>query len=496
MRTRLSILFVTAVLVHLLACAHEPTQTDPVQTGPAQEYLNENLGIQINFGSEWLLHTSRETAPLYLQDGIPANKGPNDSPLYVGVRAGTQAFARAMVEPVELDTLSFFRRFIEVFGGDLEVVSARYSAEADAVRWIYRARKGVVDVTFHETLTVLNGKAFRLGLWSNTSVFEKYVSEFDEIATRFQFEKNGQWHASFEGIDASLSSEGLEYVELTPQIVEERVANTCDGKRRGFLWRVEHAGGVLYLFGSIHLGHPDFYPLPDAAEQAFQDSQFLVLEMDASTPESQKAAAEIGTLGMLPEGQALEDVLAPDRYRHLLDSLEELGLPIASFSRTRPWLLATAISVIKFQSLGYEAEDGIEAYLVGKKGDREVLELESMQEQLELLSSLDGDLFLAYTLAMLDDFDEVSEQMVAAWYCGQEDELAVIVLKDHSEQGISIAEIMERMIYDRNETMASSIEALMDSPGNHFVAVGVAHLIGPRGIPTLLRARGFDVVRE
>ena len=39
-------------------------------------------------------------------------------------------------------------------------------------------------------------------------------------------------------------------------------------------------GDVVWLFGSIHVGTEDFYPLPDYVEEAFEGSDRLAVEVD------------------------------------------------------------------------------------------------------------------------------------------------------------------------------------------------------------------------
>jgi len=48
-------------------------------------------------------------------------------------------------------------------------------------------------------------------------------------------------------------------------------------------------------------------------------------------------------------------------------------------------------------------------------------------------------------------------------------------------------------LYARNVAMAEKIGAVVTSSESHFVAVGAAHLVGPRGILALLRQKGFTV---
>ena len=51
---------------------------------------------------------------------------------------------------------------------------------------------------------------------------------------------------------------------------------------KGFLWKVESAGATIYLMGSLHFATADFYPLRPVIEEAFDESDTLVVEVDVA----------------------------------------------------------------------------------------------------------------------------------------------------------------------------------------------------------------------
>jgi uncharacterized protein YbaP (TraB family) len=52
---------------------------------------------------------------------------------------------------------------------------------------------------------------------------------------------------------------------------------------------------------------------------------------------------------------------------------------------------------------------------------------------------------------------------------------------------------MKRLLDDRNPRLATAIDALHTGGRSVFAAVGSLHMIGPRGLPALLRERGYVV---
>jgi len=51
------------------------------------------------------------------------------------------------------------------------------------------------------------------------------------------------------------------------------------------------------------------------------------------------------------------------------------------------------------------------------------------------------------------------------------------------------------MVYSRNASWIPQLDDLFTT-GGAFVAVGAAHLRGPRGVVELLRAKGYTITRE
>ena len=66
----------------------------------------------------------------------------------------------------------------------------------------------------------------------------------------------------------------------TEQITEAPEASQNEGSSP-ILYRVtDKNGNILWLFGSIHIGREDYYPLPDYVQKAFDEADMLAVEAD------------------------------------------------------------------------------------------------------------------------------------------------------------------------------------------------------------------------
>ena len=72
---------------------------------------------------------------------------------------------------------------------------------------------------------------------------------------------------------------------------------------------------------------------------------------------------------------------------------------------------------------------------------------------------------------------------------GRPDRIASLTQKELG----NFPEAQKLLFDDRNHAWVEKISSYLDQPKVYFITVGAGHLAGPRGVPALLRARGFRV---
>ena len=265
--------------------------------------------------------------------------------------------------------------------------------------------------------------------------------------------------------------------------------------QKSFLWKVQSKSATVYVLGSLHALKREMYPLPGVIEDAFRKSEVLVVEANINEMPLE------GIMGMLegamyPGDEVLESHLSKETYERANARLSKFGMPIEFFRKSKPWFLALMITALEMQRLGFNPEYGIDSHFLKKAaGRKRIMELESVTYQMNLFSTLpegDQESFLLYTLRDLDILAREMDGLARAWSTGDTEALETIVLRGVQDDPRMI-QIYEKLIYERNGTMASKIEGFFETGGHYFVVVGAGHLVGKKGIIELLKEKGYSV---
>src|SRR5436190_2446081 len=186
-----------------------------------------------------------------------------------------------------------------------------------------------------------------------------------------------------------------------------------------FLWKASSPTTEVYLFGSIHLGKKEFYPLAKEIEAAFERSKFLVVEADESKYDAGKLQQLGLEHGLYGPDDSLSKHASPETMKALGALCEGLGIPTASAEHMKPWLLSLSLSSLTLIKQGYSPDLGIDRHFTrAAKDKKEILELESMEYQIKLLAGLSEELqvkFLELTVEEAANAKERMEKIVGAW---------------------------------------------------------------------------------
>jgi len=271
----------------------------------------------------------------------------------------------------------------------------------------------------------------------------------------------------------------------------------ADTPLRGTLYRVRHHGNTAWLFGTIHVGKPTFYPLEREVTAALQTAGKLVLEIDIrDNAPFQRALHAHGTYA---NGDSIERHLSQESLSLLRLALDRYDMPLDSMRHFKPWLLANMLIGLDLERHGYDRTHGIESFLLSTAGKaKAVQELESAEYQMSLYDDMTDAMqeqYLRENLAELADGNALrkAQALIEAWASADGNAVEQF-MRDSANEKTASSEFMQKVLLDRrNPEMARKIAALLEQEKSSFVGVGLLHLMGDAGVPTLLKAKGYEV---
>jgi len=265
--------------------------------------------------------------------------------------------------------------------------------------------------------------------------------------------------------------------------------------QKTFLWKVRSKTNTVYVLGSYHLSKKEIYPLNQKIENAFDQSDIMVVEAnvnDIKKVDIQKLVDSALYLDL----ETLEKHVSTETYELIKKESGRLGLPLEMINRQKPWFLALVLESLELLKLGFDPNYGIDKYFISKaEGKKKILELESLDYQIDLLSNLsdkDQELFLIYTLKDLNIMEQELDKLTQAWISGDTKSMETILTRSVSEDK-RLSSIFEKLIYERNRKMVSKIEDFLRTKEVYFVIVGAGHLVGNQGIIEILKGKGYLV---
>jgi uncharacterized protein YbaP (TraB family) len=264
---------------------------------------------------------------------------------------------------------------------------------------------------------------------------------------------------------------------------------------RALAWKVSRGGGVVYLIGSVHMLTSDFYPLAPALDTAFKDSDLLVEEADLNEMLSPTTQFSMLSKGMLPAGQTIDKVISPATMA-LVNQHTGGILPIEALKQFKPWFLAMTLEAMEWQSAGFDASLGLDKHFFDRAQaeGKTTQGLETTDFQISLFDGMTRDQqerFLAETLKGVDSEKASVAKLTGAWKAGDVATIERLVMADVKSDPV----VYDRLLVARNRNWMPKIEALFSRPRHAFVVVGAAHLVGPDGLVSMLKAKGYQVTQ-
>lgn len=263
-----------------------------------------------------------------------------------------------------------------------------------------------------------------------------------------------------------------------------------------FLWEISGEEGEFYLMGSLHFMPQGSYPLSDEIYNALNNSDLLAVELDLRELDQQLIQQYVQENGLFHDETRLEDVLDENTYEKVIELTGDFGLAESQINLFKPWYASQVISDIIFQEIGFEAAEGVDLHMIQKaeEQDIELFELETFEEQMDMISTMDMDLQVAVlkdTLADLDYQADTLVELVDKWHDGEVEPIYEFLFANRKENP-DIEEYYQKVFDERDSNMKEGILELLPDYDKPFVVVGSGHIINNEGLLYLFENAGFE----
>lgn len=255
------------------------------------------------------------------------------------------------------------------------------------------------------------------------------------------------------------------------------------------LWEAKGLSNTVWLLGSIHVGREDMYPLPQPMLQALADSPVLVVELNISSVNS----SDMMKQASYPLGQNLKQDLPPKLYQEVINQSRKYHLPELMIRRFRPWMVALLLESLSLTSMGLDPQLGIDYYFLNLAEDKRIIELETLDEQMNVFQTLSLEEQIAYLSSTLRQDKlrrKILDIMVRAWIEGDTQTVSRLYSPRNMKAN---PQLYQNLLDNRNQNMSVKIEEFLRQGENHLVIVGLAHYSGPDSIIAILQTRGWDI---
>jgi len=259
------------------------------------------------------------------------------------------------------------------------------------------------------------------------------------------------------------------------------------------LWEVQGRANRVAILGSIHFLRPGEQELAPAILRAYEEADFILMELDLDDLDAVSAQATTKQLGMDPNGRTLDQLLGERAYTLAQSRARDLGLDLDALRPFEPWIAAIMVTQLQLDRLGFDAQSGVEQRLLrlAARDHKEIRGLETLEAQLTIMDRLSPRAQREFLLESLDeaaDMEERIEVIVSAWEAGDTATLEREFLGELRGQ----RELYERLVVERNRAWAQQLAPLLERERRDvLVVVGTLHLVGPDSLLGMLGHAGF-----
>nr|MEA2797665.1 uncharacterized protein [Phenylobacterium sp.] len=264
------------------------------------------------------------------------------------------------------------------------------------------------------------------------------------------------------------------------------------------LWRVTSPTSEVYLFGTLHALQPETHWRTPAYDAAYAKASVVWFEADLGAADAATVGLILNQYGVDPD-RGLSEKLGAADLRALQGETD-----MARIEHLRPWAAALMLSMQPVLARGAKVEAGADMAVTreARTAGKQIKVFETLEDQARMFSSLPEPAEIQYLADVIRQrrappvrlsLTPSAESLETRWLAGDLARLGPGLAGEIAQGNPSL---YEALLKRRNLAWADKLTAEMgQTSGVELVNVGALHMVGPDGLPALLKARGFKVER-
>lgn len=254
------------------------------------------------------------------------------------------------------------------------------------------------------------------------------------------------------------------------------------------LWEISGKGisEPSYLFGTFHIMCKDQFNISEILASKITSTQQFYGELDMDDPTMQTTMMQ----KIIMKDKTIESMMDTSSFRKFNDAFKKItGISAVQLNNYKPFFHLSLLTLKTIPCLNF-VQPETELMQIAKKQGKDVLGLETVEEQMDAIDAQPLDAQISSLQKMVLNFDSTKNLMneMIAVYKKDDAELLYKYVQQQGTDGMN----EEALLVNRNKNWIPKLKKIMQDKSS-FIAVGGAHLGGNTGVLALLKAEGYSV---
>ncbi|MEO5944957.1 MAG: TraB/GumN family protein [Ferruginibacter sp.] len=256
------------------------------------------------------------------------------------------------------------------------------------------------------------------------------------------------------------------------------------------LWEISgnNLAKPSYLLGTFHLMCKDDIHFSDNLQKAIKNVDEVYFEMNLDD-----ASNTLGAMFFMnmKEGKTLKDLYSQEDYERLSNYFKDsLSMPITMMAKIKPSFLEAFIYP---KLMPCKTLSGVEEELlkIAKADKKKINGFETIQFQASIFDSIPYEeqaKDLLKTIDSIDTYKKSFDTMISVYKTQQISKIEAMF----NDKDFGMADDRGVLLDDRNKNWVNQLKDILKKE-NVFIAVGCGHLVGDKGLISLLKKEGYTV---